>query len=432
MEMETTGAGNSMLVSCMGWSLSQMVSPVRVWARPTTATMSLGGLELHGMVGVHAQDAADALLLADGAVPDVLAGDEGAGVDADVGEFAGVLVGDDLEGEGAEGGFVGGFAALGLGAFFGLFGDDGRDFVGRGQEADDAVEELLDAFVLEGAAAVDGDDLAGDGRLAQDGAHLVGGEGAGGEEFFHERVVLLGALLDEVFAPLLRLFEAVGGDVLDADVGVVAFAVVDGLHVDQVDDAAEAVLLADRDHDGYGVAVQLGADFFEHAVEVGAGAVHLVDEGDLGDFVLLGLVPDFLRLRLHAAHRAEERDGAVQDAQAALDLDREVDVSGGVDEGDVVAFPLEGRGGGLDGDAALALLYHEVHGGLAVVDLAELVGLAGVEEDALGHGGLAGIDVRHDADVADLGNGDFSGHGICSSPGLSPDKTGAHHGRNGP
>ncbi len=46
------------------------------------------------------------------------------------------------------------------------------------------------------------------------------------------------------------------------------------------------------------------------------------------------------------------------------------------------------------------------------MDLAELVGLAGVVEDALGHGGLAGVDVGHDADVADVGNGDFSGHGL--------------------
>jgi hypothetical protein len=46
------------------------------------------------------------------------------------------------------------------------------------------------------------------------------------------------------------------------------------------------------------------------------------------------------------------------------------------------------------------------------VDLADLVGDAGVEQDALGGGGLAGVDVRHDADVADLGQvgGDVDGH----------------------
>ena len=57
-----------------------------------------------------------------------------------------------------------------------------------------------------------------------------------------------------------------------------------------------------------------------------------------------------------------------------------------------------GRGGG-DGDAALALLGHPVHHGVAVVDLAQLVGEARVEQDALGGRRLAGIDVGHDADV---------------------------------
>ena len=34
------------------------------------------------------------------------------------------------------------------------------------------------------------------------------------------------------------------------------------------------------------------------------------------------------------------------------------------------------------------------------VDFTDLVALAGVVEDALGRGGLAGVDVRHDADIA--------------------------------
>jgi hypothetical protein len=45
------------------------------------------------------------------------------------------------------------------------------------------------------------------------------------------------------------------------------------------------------------------------------------------------------------------------------------------------------------------------------VDLTELVvDHAGDVEDALGDGGFTGIDVRHDADIADLGEGDIAGH----------------------
>ena len=55
--------------------------------------------------------------------------------------------------------------------------------------------------------------------------------------------------------------------------------------------------------------------------------------------------------------------------------------------------------GGRDSDAALLLLLHPVHRRGAVVDFADLVGLAGVIEDALGGRGLPGIDVRHDAKI---------------------------------
>ena len=59
------------------------------------------------------------------------------------------------------------------------------------------------------------------------------------------------------------------------------------------------------------------------------------------------------------------------------------------------------RGGGSrgDGDSALLLLDHPVHGGSAVVHLTDLVGDAGVIEDALGRRRFTGVDVSHDPDV---------------------------------
>ena len=67
-----------------------------------------------------------------------------------------------------------------------------------------------------------------------------------------------------------------------------------------------------------------------------------------------------------------------------------------------LTIPEAGGGRRLDGDAALLLLSHEVHRRGAIVGLADLVVLAGVVQDTLGGGGLAGIDVSHDADVTDL------------------------------
>jgi hypothetical protein len=90
-------------------------------------------------------------------------------------------------------------------------------------------------------------------------------------------------------------------------------------------------------------------------------------------------------------------------------------VAGGVDEVELVLAavlgPGAGGGGGLDGDAALLLFLEEVHGRGALVHLTELVVLAGVEQDALGDGGLASVDVGADADVAGVEKFFADGHG---------------------
>ena len=149
----------------------------------------------------------------------------------------------------------------------------------------------------------------------------------------------------------------------------------------------------------------MGAQFFLHGVhggpEIGPHAVHLVDEGQLGHAVFVRLMPDGLGLGLHAAHRVKDADGAVQHPKRAFHLDGEVHVARGVDDIDDATLPLAGGHRRSDGDAALLLLGHPVHDRGAVVHLAHLVGAAGVIEDALRQGGLPGVDVGNDADIAD-------------------------------
>src|SRR5204862_3442003 len=142
---------------------------------------------------------------------------------------------------------------------------------------------------------------------------------------------------------------------------------------------------------------------------------HLVDEGDAGHAVLVGLAPDGLGLRLDAAYRAEDADGAVENAQGTLHFDGEVDVAGGIDDVDARVAP-ESRGGGRgDGDPALLLLDHPVHGRSPLVHLADLVSAAGVVEDSLGSRRLTGIDVSHDADVSRLLERYLTCHGFFFS-----------------
>ena len=136
------------------------------------------------------------------------------------------------------------------------------------------------------------------------------------------------------------------------------------------------------------------------AVEVGADAVHLVDEAHARHVVLVGLTPHGLGLRLNASNRVEHGDGAVEHAQRALYLDGEVNVARGVDDVDAVVVPDTRGGSRGDGDTTLLLLGHVVHRGCTVVHLTDLVALACVIQDALGRRGLTSVDVSHDADIA--------------------------------
>ena len=176
------------------------------------------------------------------------------------------------------------------------------------------------------------------------------------------------------------------------------------LHLDEVDYALERILSADRYNDRYRVSLEDLSDLADDVEEVGAGAIHLVDESDTRDIVAGSLVPNGLRLRLHATHSAEEGDSAIEDAERTLNLDSEVDVARGVNDVDLVrlitVLPSCGNGSGGDGDTTLLLLDHPVHRRSTVMNLADLVSDTRVEEYTLGGGRLAGIDVGHDADVA--------------------------------
>ncbi len=247
----------------------------------------------------------------------------------------------------------------------------------RGQELDDRVEQRLHALVLEGGAAEHGGDLQVQRRAVQRLGDPLVRDLLLVEVHLHQLVVVVGAGLDQVRARLVDGVHHLGGDVLEGlELGAQLVLPDERLVLDQVDDALELVLGADRELDRQRVGAEALLHRLDRVVEVGADAVHLVDERDAGDVVLVGLAPDGLRLRLDAGDRVEDGDRAVEDAQRALDLDGEVHVAGRVDDVDAVALPLAGRRGGGDRDAALLLLLHPVHDGGALVDLAHLVGAA--------------------------------------------------------
>ena len=85
---------------------------------------------------------------------------------------------------------------------------------------------------------------------------------------------------------------------------------------------------------GTGSGAEPVADLVDERVEVGAFAVELVDEREPRHVVLVGLPPDGFALGLDPFAGAEDDHGAVEHAQAALDLGGEVDVARRVDQVD--------------------------------------------------------------------------------------------------
>src|SRR6187431_520069 len=351
------------------------------------------------LVGVHLEDLPDALLLGLRRVDDLSTGIQVTGVHADVGEATEEGVRHDLERESRER-----LVAIGVTQDDGLFvlgfvRLDGRHVEGRRQVVDDRVEHRLHAAVLERRAAEHGVDLGVDGQLADRRLDLCNRERLAAEVLLEKLFVGLGDRLEQLLAILGDNLGHVGRDLLDVVLGAhgdITLGVAGPhqcAHLDQVDHADEVVLDADG---------ELVDDRVDREVEVGTELVHLVDEADARHVVLVGLTPHRLGLGLDALLAVEDGDGAVEDAERALDLDGEVDVAGGVDDVDLVLVPEARDGGRGDRDATLLLLLHPVGGRGAIVRLADLVVGSRVEQDALGRRRLAGIDVRHDADVADL------------------------------
>ncbi|MNZ74777.1 hypothetical protein D3C78_932370 [compost metagenome] len=147
-------------------------------------------------------------------------------------------------------------------------------------------------------------------------------------------------------------------------------------------------------------------DLADNAQEVGTSTVHLVHVYNTWNAVLVGLTPYGFGLRLNAGGTAEHNDRAVEYTQRTLYFNGEVNVAGGIDDVYAVVvvlttgtFPEGGNGSGGNGDTALLLLHHPVGGRGAVVHLAHLVAQTCVEQDPLGSGSLARVNVGADTDV---------------------------------
>ncbi len=294
---------------------------------------------------------------------------------------------------------------------------DRRNIDGRRKIVDHGVEHRLDALVLERRAADHGNErrlfLAYrlDGAPAQRLFDFRLGQFLTVQVLLEQRIVRFAHLFNQLLAEVLRLVLVFRRNLRHVVVGTHRLVFVgDGLHPDEINDTLEVILRPNRQLNGDRISLQLALDLRKRPFEVGAHAVHLVDETNAGDAILVGLPPDGLGLRLDTGDRVEHRDSAVEHAQRPLDFGREVDVSRRIDDVDSMVPPETGRRGRGNRDAAFLFLFHPVHDGRSFMDLTDLVRNSGVEQNPFCRGGFAGIDVRHDADVPRFVESDLPGH----------------------
>src|ERR671920_1993393 len=247
-----------------------------------------------------------------------------------------------------------------------------------------------------------------------------------------ELFVLIGDRLQKLLPVLLSESPHLLGYLGDLPRGPEVVGVDDGPHLHEVDYPLELALGAYRQLHGNGVGPKPVHHGAYSLVKICADAVHLVDEGYARHPVLVRLPPDRLGLRLDPGHGIEKRDRTVEHPKTALHFYSEVHVPGRVYNintmligntamdafagtfavltGAFDTAPEHGCRSGCDRNAAFAFLGHPVHDGVPVVDLAQLMGKACIEQDALRRRRLSGIDVGHDADISDPLQRDLSGY----------------------
>ena len=382
----------------------------------------IAAVDILAVVGVHLQDAAHTLLVVLHGVVDGSTSLNLTGVNTEVCQLTNERVGSDLEGQSCEGSVVRrrtGLLLLSLGVHALDVGDIGRS----GHIVNDSVQQLLHAAVLIGRAAGHRHQSVGDGLLADRSLQLGTGNLLALEVLLHELFVVLSNSLDQDVVVLLGLLTHILGDGLSAHVVAHVIVVDLSVHIDQVNDTTEGILLTDGQLDGHAVGVQTIMQHLDAAEEVSTHGVHLVDVHHTGDLVLVSLTPDGLRLRLDTALSSQNGHRTVQNAQGTLDLNSEVHVARGVDDVDAVTVllecdrillglrvaPVAGGSSGSDGDTTLLLLNHPVHGSAAIMNFADLVVDAGVVQNTLGSRSLTSIDVGHNADISRHLKRNFSG-----------------------
>ena len=137
------------------------------------------------------------------------------------------------------------------------------------------------------------------------------------EVLLHHVVIGLSDGLEQHRAVLISLILKIGRDVDDV-VGLTLLGVFwpdQSLHADEIDNPAEVGLGTNRNLQHEGGCVEALADHPHAHVEIGTGAIELVDKADTRHVVAVCLTPHGLGLGLDTGHAIEHCDSSVENAK---------------------------------------------------------------------------------------------------------------------
>ena len=271
----------------------------------------------------------------------------------------------------------------------------------RGQIIDHRIQQRLDTFILECSSNHNRKQLQSNRRLAERLLQFIRGNCFAFQKFMENLVVVFGNGFHQLRMERLRLFLQLGGNLNRLVSRANRLIRPDhSLHRDQINHAAEFIFLSDRNLNRDRLGIEALAQRVDGMLEISTHLIDLINEANSRDAILIGLAPDFLRLRLHSMDRVKHCNRAVKHAQRTLHLSRKIHVSGRIDNVDANVVPGAGRRRGRNRDAALLLLLHPIHDGRAFMHLADTVRLSRIKQDALRRRRLTGVDVGHDADIS--------------------------------
>ena len=364
------------------------------------------------VVSMHQKDTAYAFFLVLGGVENVSALVHFAGIYAEVCQFANEWICHDLECQGCQ------RSAVGYRAFF-FFAVQGSTFnrrnIQRGREViKDSIQKHLDTFVLVCGAAEYGEELACQYLFTDGSFDFFNGNVFAFQILFSQFIVAVASSFDNLFTVFFyHVFHIIGNRFLMIFFAVIA--VVDfSFPGQQIDDALEGILCADWELHSNSFGMKTGVDGLYCMQEICTYCIHLVDECNTGNMVVVCLSPNGFRLGLNAVFSTEYSYGAIQYAQGTFNFYSEVYVPWGIDDVDTIAFPVAGGSSRCNGNTAFLFLSHPVHGSSAIMNFADLMVYTGIIQDSFRGCCLTCINVCHDADVSCFFKRKFSAHDCFS------------------